>query len=183
MSQQASAAGAATPSSDQLQSLVEGALSNMLGADPRAAMNDAANEAVTASLTQADTLLKRLTENAEFLTNQQRVAMATLWSPAMATNSAPGQGIIHPNQNQAPPGGQEVIVLDPSEEVEMTAAEEVEMQAALVSMSAPSAPPAPQNWIPSGTPGASRCMGRSVPRGQCSRGRSGPSSDENVWRS
>ena len=73
MSQQASAAGAATPSSDQLQSLVEGTFSNMLGVDPRAAMNDAANEAVTASLTQADSLLKRLTENADFLTNQQRV--------------------------------------------------------------------------------------------------------------
>ena len=143
MSQQASAAGAAT--SDQLQSLVEGTLSNMLGADPRAAMNDAANEAVTAGLTQADTLLKRLTENAGFLTNQQRVAMETLSSLAVATNSAPGQGIIHPNQNLAPPGGQEVIVLDPSEEVEMTAAEEVEMQAALLAMSTPSAPPAPLN--------------------------------------
>ena len=71
--------------------------------------------------------------------------METLSSLAMATNSAPGQGIIHPNQNQAPPGGQEVIVLDPSEEVEMTAAEEVEMQAALLAMSTPSAPPAPLN--------------------------------------
>ena len=108
-------------------------------------MNDAATEAVTASSTQADSLLKRLTENAEFLTNQQRLAMETLSSLAMATNSAPGQGIIHPNQNLAPAGAQEVIVLDPSEEVEMTAAEEVEMQAALLAMSAPSAPPAQQN--------------------------------------
>ena len=126
MSQQASAAGAATPSSEQLQSLVEGTLTNLLGANPRAAMNDAATEAVTASLTQG-------------------VAMETLSSLAMATNSAPGQGIIHPNQNLAPAGTQEVIVLDPSEEVEMTAAEEVEMQAALLAMSAPSAPPAQQN--------------------------------------
>lgn len=142
MSQQASAAGAATPSSEQLQSLMEGTLTNLLGANPRAAMNDAATEAATACLTQADSLLKRLTENAEFLTNQQRVAMETLSSLAMATNSAPGQGIVHPNQNLAPAGAQEVIVLDPSEEVEMTAAEEVELQAALLAMSAP---PAQQN--------------------------------------
>ena len=127
-------------------------------------MNDAATEAVTASSTQADSLLKRLTENAEFLTNQQRVAMETLSPLAMATNSAPGQGIIHPNQNLAPAGTQEVIVLDPSEEVEMTAAEEVEMQAALLAMSAPSAPPAQQNSVPSGTPEVSRCASRSVPR-------------------
>ena len=150
MSQQASAAGAATPSSEQLQSLVEGTLTNLLGANPRAAMNDAATEAVTASLTQADSLLKRLTENAEFLTNQLWVAMETLSSLAMATNSAPGQGIIHPNQNLAPAGAQEVIVLDPSEEVEMTAAEEVEIQAALLAMSVQ---PALQNWVPSGTRG------------------------------
>ncbi len=90
LSQRPSAAGAAAPSSEQLQSLVKGTLTDLLGADPRSAMNDAAAEAVTASLGQADSLLKRLSENAEFLTSQRRVAMETLSSLAMT----PGQGIV-----------------------------------------------------------------------------------------
>ena len=141
--QQPSAAVAAAPPSEQLQRIVEGTLTSSLGADPQKAMNEAAADAVIASLRPAET---RLTE---FLSNPRRVTMVMLSSLAMATSPDPGRGIIHPNPNLASPGPQEVIAMDYNEEV-LSAAEEVEMQAALLAMSAQ---PLLQNWVPSGTRG------------------------------
>ncbi len=140
-SQQPLAAATAAPPSEQLQRMVEGTLTSSLGADPQKAMNEAAADAVIASLRRAET---RLTE---FLPNPRRVTMVMLSSLAMATGPDPGRGIIHPNL--ASPGPQEVIAMDYDEEV-LSAAEEVEMQAALLAMSVQ---PALQNWVPSGTRG------------------------------